>query len=103
MAKDSLIKASTPEPVGPKPLWHKPGMHLPFYIEHIANDIRERGHSEGEAIAIAISAVKKWAAGGKKVDKNTRIASAKAVAEWNADKARAKASIAVHKPGRRRG
>lgn len=103
MAKDSLLKASTPEPVGPGPLWGHPGLHLPPYIQHIANDVRAQGHTTGQAVAIAVSAAKKWAVGGKKVDKNTRAAARIAVAEWEKDKALAKASISVHKPRRRRG
>ena len=99
MAKDSLLKASVHEPVGPKPLWHHAGWQLPAYIQHIANDVREGGKSESNAIAIAVSSVKRWAAGGKSVDKNTRAAAAKAVAEWEAEKARANASRAVHRPG----
>lgn len=90
MAIDSMVKASTPEPVGPHPLWKKPGFHLPYYIEHIANDIwHKRGKSESEAIAIAIGVCKRWARGGGKVDANTRAAAAKAVAEWEATKAAA--------------
>lgn len=100
MAKDSLLKASVHEPVGRKPLWHHPGWQLPAYIQHIANDVRESGKSESHAIAIAVSAVKKWSVGGKKVDSNTRAAARKAVAEWEAEKARAHASTSVHRPGR---
>src|SRR5690349_10233370 len=93
LAADSLAKASTPEPVGPKPLWRKPGWHLPYYIEHIANDLREkRGMTESQAIATAINACRRWAAGGGKVDANTRAAATKALAEWEAMKARAGAT-----------
>lgn len=99
LAADSMAKASTPEPVGPGELWHKkdPSFHLPYYIQHVANDIRDSGKSESEAIAIAISTIKRWAAGGTtgkgiKVHPDTQAAAQKALAEWNALKAKAHAS-----------
>src|SRR5207302_1119398 len=91
LAADSLVKASTPEPVGPHALWKKRGFHLPYYVEHIANDLREkRGMDESRAIAVALGVIKRWARGGGKVDPNTRAAAVKAVAEWEVTKARAK-------------
>ncbi len=94
MAADSLAKASTHEPVGPKPLWGHPGWQLPAYIQHIANDLREkRGLTESVAIATAIAAVKRWASGIGKVDDNTRAAAQKAVAEWERLKTAAHASL----------
>lgn len=94
-AAGSMAKATIHEPVG-KPggpgLWHHKGMQLPAYIQHIANDLREkRGMTTSRAIATAVAAVKRWAAGGGKVDPETRAAAAKAVAEWEALKAEAKA------------
>lgn len=91
----SLQKASTVEPVGPKPLWKKTKpspWHLPAYIEHIANALIKHGHSESEAIQIAVGVVKRWASGGGKVDANTRAAAQKALGEWNAEKAAAHGS-----------
>lgn len=92
MASESLAKASVHEPVGTKPLWKHKGWQLPAYIQHIANDLREkRGMSESRAIATAIAAVKRWAAGGGDVDPQTRAAARKAVAEWEKLKAKAHA------------
>lgn len=91
----SVEKASTVQPVGPKPLWHKTKpkpWHLPAYIEHIANALIAHGHSESEAIQIAVGVVKRWASGGGKVDANTRQAAQKALGEWNAEKAAAHGS-----------
>lgn len=91
----SLQKASTVEPVGPKPLWKKTKpkpWHLPAYIEHIANALIKNGHSESQAIQIAVGVVKRWASGGGKVDANTRAAAQKALGEWNAEKAAAHGS-----------
>jgi hypothetical protein len=100
-AADSMVKATVHEPVG-KPggpgLWKHKGMQLPAYIQHIANDLREkRGMTTSRAIATAIAAVKRWAAGGGKVDPTTRAAATKAVAEWEALKARAHASSGAKK------
>jgi hypothetical protein len=90
-AADSLAKASVHEPVG-RPggpgLWRHKGLQLPAYIQHIANDLREkRGMDTSRAIATAIAAVKRWAAGGGNVDAGTRAAAQKALAEWEALKA----------------
>src|SRR6266568_7528807 len=83
LAADSPAKASSHEPVGTKPLWKKKGLQLPAYIQHVANDLREkRGMDESRAIATAINAIKRWASGGKNVDSETKAAAAKAVAEW---------------------
>jgi peptidoglycan hydrolase-like protein with peptidoglycan-binding domain len=93
MAKDSLAKASTPEPFSTSTTsnWVARGGGLPAYIQHIAHDIMDKqGKSESNAIQIAIGVVKRWAAGGGKVDANTRAAAAKAVSEWDALKAKAK-------------
>lgn len=93
MAADSLVKASTHEKVGPGPLWKTPGLQLPAYIQHIANDLREkRGLPTSQAIATAVAACRRWAAGGGNVDANTRAAARKALAEWEAAKARARAT-----------
>jgi hypothetical protein len=98
MAAGSLAKASVHEPVGPGPLWKHKGWQLPAYIQHIANDLREkRGMTESRAIATAIAAVKRWAAGGGNVDADTRAAAAKAVAEWEKLKAKAHATSAAKK------
>lgn len=96
MAAGSLAKASVHEPVGPGPLWKHKGWQLPAYIQHIANDLREkRGMTESRAIATAVAAVKRWAAGGGNVDAETRAAAQKAVGEWEKLKAKAHAMSAA--------
>lgn len=97
LAADSMAKASTPEPFSKNPLWHKKPLHLPFYVQHVAHKLIAQGHSESEAIAMAIAIIKKWAAhkpsgGEKSVHSDTAAAAAKAVAEWEADKASAHSS-----------
>jgi len=63
---------------------------LPDYICKIAKAVKRDGKSTSAAIAIAVSRVKKWAAGGDDVDADTRAKAAKAVAQWEALKAKAK-------------
>ena len=61
---------------------------LPAYIQHIAKDLHEeRGMTMSHAIATAISLCKKWAAGGKNVNPDTRAKAAAAIAEWEKLKA----------------
>jgi hypothetical protein len=99
LAKDSLAKASTPEPFSHSKTsnWVAKGGGLPAYIQHIAHDLMEkRGMPESRAIAMAIGIVKRWARGGGNVDANTKAAAAKAVAEWEALKAKAHAKSATN-------
>lgn len=64
---------------------------LPLYIRAIAHALIREGRSESRAIAMAVAAVKRWARGGDDVTAKTRAKAAKAVAEWEAKKARARA------------
>jgi hypothetical protein len=100
LAADSMAKADTAEPVGPKPLWKKTKpspWHLPFYIQHVANALIKHGHSESEAIAMAVGIVRAWASkkpegGEKTLHGDTQAAAAKAIAEWDALKSAAHGS-----------
>lgn len=72
---------------------------LPSYIERIAKHLHyEQGYSISRAIATAVNTVKRWAAGGvvavgrpQRVSAKTQATAAKALAEWEAKKARARA------------
>jgi hypothetical protein len=91
LADDSMTKASTPQPVGAHELWHRRGGHLPFYIEHVANQLIADGHDESEAIAMAVGIIRNWASGRpsgaeKRVKPSTVAAARKALAEWEAMK-----------------
>ncbi|HST77303.1 MAG TPA: hypothetical protein VLN58_02320 [Verrucomicrobiae bacterium] len=94
MAAGSMAKASTHEKVGTRPLWKsKTGEQLPAYIQHVANELIKSGHSESNAIQMAIGIIKNWAhghpSGGEKGVQATTVAAArKALAEWEALKAR---------------
>lgn len=69
---------------------------LPSYIERIAKHLHhERGMTISHAIATAVNRVKKWAAGVGNVSPETRAKATKAVAQWEAKKAKTKAKRAA--------
>lgn len=61
---------------------------LPRYVRKIARAIMKTGKSKSQAIAIAISRIKRWAAGGEDVNADTRAKAAAALAQWEALKAK---------------
>lgn len=75
--------------------WVERSGGLPNYICRIARAIMRSGKSKSAAIAIAVSRVKKWAAGADDVDADTQAKAAKAVAEWEALKAKNKSGNVV--------
>jgi hypothetical protein len=85
------------ERVPGKQNWVDKAGGLPSYIERIAKHLHyEQGYSISRAIATAVNTVKRWAAGGtvtehgtsKRVSPQTQAQAAKAVAEWEAKKAK---------------
>jgi hypothetical protein len=85
-----LSKAHSLAKVPGKNNWveHASDDGLPDYIGRIAKAVERSGKSTSAAIAIAISRVKKWAAGGDGVDADTQAKAAKALAAWEALKAK---------------
>lgn len=80
-------------PSGPG-LFHVKNLELPAYIQHVAHHLVGAGHTESQAIQMAVGIVKGWAAGrtpnGKgHVHPDVQAAATKAVTEWEADKAAA--------------
>lgn len=71
------------------------GGRLPNYICKIAKGVMRSGKSKSQAIAIAVDRVKAWAAGGDDVEADTRAKAAKALAQWEALKAKSKAKRVV--------
>lgn len=81
-------------PIGHEGLWHTPNKkhpqkeQLPAYIQNVRNALMRAGHGEQEAHAMAVAAVKRWAAGEGawghkgKVTPVVREAAQRAVAEW---------------------
>lgn len=84
----------------PKKNWVDQVGGLPSYIERIAKHLHyEKGKSIGHAIAIAVNVVKKMCATGdinfpgvQQVNAGSHAEACKAVAEWEAKKARARVS-----------
>lgn len=58
------------------------GGELPAYVRKLARGIMKSGKSKSQAIAIAISRIKRWALGGDDVKADTRAKAIKALAEW---------------------
>ncbi len=75
--------------------WVEDNGGLPEYICRIARAIIRTGKSDSQAIAIAVSRVKKWAAGADDVDADTRAKAAKALAQWEALKVKNKGKKAA--------
>lgn len=79
-------------PGGPG-LWRHKGWQLPDYITNIAKGVMESGQlDKSRAISIAVGKVRDWAEGKGKVSPEVRAASVKAIAEWDALRARSKAT-----------
>lgn len=70
--------------------WVERSGGLPEYICEIARAIHRGGRPISQAISIAVSRVKKWAAGLDDVDADTRAKAARAVAQWEALKVKNK-------------
>lgn len=79
----------------PKSNWVQENGGLPNYICRIARAVMRGGKSKSQAIAIAVSRAKKWAAGGDDVDADTKAKAAKAVAQWESLKGKNKAKKVV--------
>lgn len=69
--------------------WVEKAGGLPNYIRRIAKHlVADAGMSVSQAIATAVNTVKRWARGGGNVTAATQAKAAKALAEWEAKKAR---------------
>lgn len=87
----STVHHKLGRPGGPG-LFHDKSLQLPAYIQNIAKALIRKGMDKSRAIATAIATVKRWAAGGGNVSPEVKAAAAKAVAEWAAARAKAKAT-----------
>lgn len=83
----------------PKKNWVENAGGLPPYVRKLARAINKRGHSLDRSIAIALSRVKAWAAGGDDVEADTRAKAVKAVAQWEALKAKNKMKLSHSETG----
>lgn len=74
--------------------WVQEAGGLPEYLCEVARAVKRTGKSTSQAIAIAVSRMKVWAT-GKGVDKDTQAKAAKALAEWEAKRAKTHAKTAA--------
>ena len=81
-------------PVGMGKNWVTGVGGLPLFIRAIAHALIRNGHTESEAIQLAVGVVKNWAAGEGHVTAKTRAKAAAALAEWEAKKAASHANSA---------
>lgn len=77
----------------PKSNWVEETGQLPAYIREIARSVEKTGKSLEQSIAIAVSRIKVWAAGGGNVSAKTQAKAAKALAQWESLKAKNKARV----------
>lgn len=76
----------------PRENWVEKFGDLPKYIEEVAIGIMKSGKTREQAIPIAISRIKRWAAGLDGVKADTVAKATVALAQWEALKAKAKAA-----------
>lgn len=75
----------------PKKNWVESEGGLPRYIEEVAIGIMKSGKTREQAIPIAISRIKRWAAGLDGVKKDTQARAIVSLAQWEKMKASARA------------
>lgn len=87
---DLIVELACSLDASPGSNWVEEAGGLPDYICRIARAVKRTGKTTSQAVAIAVSRVKRWAAGGDDVDADTRAKAAKALAQWTALKAKSK-------------
>jgi hypothetical protein len=94
-ATASTVHHPLGKPGGPG-LFHMKGAQLPAYIQNVAHALIRGGKPKERAIPMAIGIVKNWAHGhdghGNNVSPEVQAAAAKAIAEWQSLKARARST-----------
>lgn len=76
------------DPGDPGANWVSESGGLPPYICNVAKHIKEDGHTTSEAIAMAVSQIKKWIADPKTTPETKSKASA-AIADWESKRGQA--------------
>jgi hypothetical protein len=77
-----------PSPTGTGANWVTKNGGLPLYIRAVAHAQKRAGMSETQAVVLAIGVIRRWAKGEGNVTPATRARAAKALAEWDALKAK---------------
>ena len=96
MSAETGALATTPRPLG-KPggpgLFHDKSLSLPPYIQNVAHSLMtKRGMDKSRAISTALGVAKNWASGRGNVQPEVRAAATAALAQWDAAKAKARAT-----------
>ena len=81
-ADDSSLDAS------PKKNWVEKAGGLPKYVRMVAHALIRSGHPKDKAIGMAVGVIRNWAEGKGNVSAKVRAAAVKAIAEWEAKKAK---------------
>ena len=76
------------KPLGTHGLWGSKSDQLPAYVQNVAHALIRNGMDESRAIAMAVGSMKRWATGKGNVTPEVQAAAAKALAEWEALKAK---------------
>ena len=85
---ETPVVSTVHKPLGTHGLWGSKSDQLPAYIQNVSHALIRSGHDESSAIAMAVSAMKRWAAGKGKVTPEVQAAAGKALAEWEALRAK---------------
>lgn len=93
-SEETPVVSTVHHPLGREGLWHTPSkkvpetQQLPAYIQNIARALmRDHDMEESRAIATAVNAVKRWAAGRlgwgrRKITPEVQAAAQRALDEW---------------------
>jgi len=81
----------SPRDLSPRKNWVEEEAGMPVYMRMVRNALLRNGHDMQSATAIAVNAMKRWAAGGDDVHPQVQAAAAAALAEWDRKRAQAKA------------
>lgn len=86
---DLIVALACSLDASPGTNWVQRAGGLPDYICRIARAVKRTGKTTSQAIAIAVSRVKKWATGAG-VDASTQAKAARALTQWEALRAKSK-------------
>lgn len=96
-AAASTVKHPLGKPGGPG-LFGLKGEELPAYVQNVRDEMMKNGAGEDKATQMALGIVRDWAAGhdakGDKVSADVQAAAVKAMAQYDASRAKAKATPA---------
>lgn len=87
------------DPGHPGDNWVTESGGLPTYICNVAKHIKEGGHTTSQAIAMAVSQIKKWIA-DPHTKPETKAKASAAIADWERKRAQSHAHHTVKEAGR---